>query len=140
MNLELFENDIVNIYNNLLENNVVRKLGIVDHDIFQEKLVQLGTKYNLEVETEYCGVSFYDDESEKRKRGRIDVVYFKNIIPLIALEIDSGLKKSSVKKLVANKKFQYRIWFCYKKKMDMGKYLELIKTYDTKKELIYLLP
>lgn len=140
MNLELFKKDILNIYDDLIENNVVRKLGIVDHDIFQERLVQLGTKYNLEVETEYCGVPFYDNESEKRKRGRIDVVYFQNENPLIALEIDSGLKKSSVKKLVVNKKFQHRIWFCYKREMDMGKYLELIKTYDKKNELIYLLP
>ena len=68
------------------------------------------------------------------------MVYFQNENPLIALEIDSGLKKSSVKKLVVNKKFQHRIWFCYKREMDMGKYLELIKTYDKKNELIYLLP
>lgn len=92
LELKIFNEKVINICNNLLENNMVRKLGIVNHDIFQEKLVQLGEKYNLEVRAEYCGVSFYDDELRKNKRGRIDLAYFKNGISLIALEIDSGLK------------------------------------------------
>lgn len=140
MNLELFKKDILNIYDDLIENNVVRKLGIVDHDLFQDKLFQLGTKYNLIADKEYSGISFCDSDTGKNKRGRIDLVYFKNNEPYIALEIDSGLKKSSVKKLVANNHFKYRIWFCYKKNMDVFKYQEIIKRYDANKELIYLLP
>lgn len=140
MDIELFKKDITNIYNELFENNVVRKLGIVNHDIFQTRLFELGAKYNLEVKTEYCGVSFFDEDLQRRKRGRIDLVYYQDEVPLIALEIDSGLKKSSVKKLVANKNFKYRIWFCYKKKMDMKKYLDLIQANDKQNELIYLLP
>ena len=140
MNLELFKKDILNIYDDLIENNVVRKLGIIDHDLFQDKLFQLGTKYNLIADKEYSGISFCDSDTGKNKRGRIDLVYFKNNKPYIALEIDSGLKKSSVKKLVANNHFKYRIWFCYKKNMDVFKYQEIIKRYDANKELIYLLP
>ena len=140
MDIESFCKDVISMYNELIENNVVRKLGIINHDILQEKLLSLGTKYNLKTKTEYCGISFLDSDTNKKKRGRIDLVYYKDDIPLIALEIDSGLKKSSVKKLVANRIFKYRIWFCYKKNLDMLKYTEVINTYDPERELIYLLP
>ena len=135
-----FCNEVVKIYDELVENNVVRKLGIINHDIFKEKLYQLGNKYNLLAKKEYCGIRFKDIDTDKIKRGRIDLVYYKDNIPYIALEIDSGLKKSSVKKLVANNNFKYRIWFCYKKNLNMCDYKKVINTYDNNKELIYLLP
>lgn len=75
-----------------------------------------------------------------KKWGRIDIVYYKENIPYISLEIDSGLKKSSIKKLLANNQFQYRIWFCYKRDIDLNKYNSIIEIYDQNKELIYLLP
>lgn len=34
-----FCNEIVKIYDELVENNVVRKLGIINHDIFQENYI-----------------------------------------------------------------------------------------------------
>ena len=57
------------IYDELVENNVVRKLGIINHDIFQEKLYQLGNKYNLLAKKEYCGIRFKDIDTDKIKRG-----------------------------------------------------------------------
>lgn len=140
MNLDLFCKDIINIYEKLIEENVVRKLGIVNHDIFQEELFKLGGKYGLSAQKEYRGRSFVDIDTNKKKRGRIDLVYYKGSMPYISLEIDSGLKKSSIKKLLANNKFQHRIWFCYKKDIDINKYNSIIDTYDTNRELIYLLP
>lgn len=140
IDMNLFYEDIKNIYEELVKNNIVRKLGIVNHDIFQDELFKLGKKYGLNAKKEYCGKYFIDSDTDKKKRGRIDLVYYKDTLPYIALEIDSGLKKSSVKKLLANDDFKYRIWFCYKKDMNRTEYNSIIDVYDKNKELIYLLP
>lgn len=123
--VEKLKQEILDIYHDLKENNIVRKLGLIDHDVFQERLKQLGDKYSFEVITEYCGKWFTDIDTLKRKRGCIDVTYFYKTKPFVAIEIDSGLKKSSLKKLSANNNFKYKIWFCFIKMILIYKIIRM---------------
>lgn len=142
LNLDInkLKQEILDIYNDLKRNNTVRKLGLIDHDVFQIRLKELGIKYGFEVVTEYVGKWFTDSDTRKSKRGRIDVTYFHKNKPFIAIEIDSGLKKSSLKKLSANNIFQYKIWFCYKNNLDMQKYKNTIDKYDIHKDIVCFTP
>lgn len=67
--LNLFCEDITNIYERLLKNNIVRKLGIINHDIFQDELSKLGEKYKLLAQKEYCGKVFIDIDTNKKMRS-----------------------------------------------------------------------
>jgi len=134
--------DILKIYYNIIINKSLcgNRGYYPKHDILQEELYKLANKYNLSCQKEYVGIKFYDKEKNKIFQGRIDLAYYLNNNPYIALEIDCGLKGTSIKKLIANKNFKYRIWFCYNRKIKTNKYYKLINTYDKNKELIYITP
>ena len=136
--IESIKNDILKIYDEIIEKGQLSGMGYPNHDIFQNRLKEIATKYNLTYQTEYVGKKFFDVDKGKYKSGRIDIVYFKYNEPYMALEIDMGLKGSSIKKLVANDDFKYRIWFCYNRKVNTKDYFDLINRLDTKKEIIYL--
>ena len=131
--IESIKNDMLRIYDEIVENGQLREMGYPNHDIFQDRLKEIATKYNLTYKTEYVGKRFFDIDKNKYKKGRIDIVYFKDNEPYIALEIDCGLKGTSIKKLIANNDFKYRIWFCYNRKVNSEEYFNLIDRLDTKK-------
>lgn len=136
--IENIKSEILKIYDEIIESKQIGKIGYPDHDLFQERLKEIAIIFNLTYKTEYVGKRFYDKEKMKYKKGRIDIVYYKNSIPYLALEIDMGLKGSSIKKLIANNDFKYRIWFCYNRKVNTQEYYDLINKYDENNEVIYL--
>lgn len=135
--IENIKTDILKIYNYMYDHNKIKKLGYPDHNLFQLYLKQLANKYKLTCKTEYF-TKFYDKEKERYYKGRIDLAYYKNNKPYLILEIDCGLKSTSIKKLLANKEFKYKIWFCYNKNINTEKYYNLINKLDINKEIIYL--
>lgn len=136
--IENIKKDILKIYDEIIENKQIGKIGYPDHDLFQERLKEIAYKYNLTYKTEYVGKRFFDVDKQKYKKGRIDIVYFKNNEPYLSLEIDMGLKATSIKKLIANDEFKYKMWFCYNRKVNTEEYFNLIDKYDKNKEIIYL--
>ena len=133
-------NDIMTIYTTMMDTKQLSKMGYVNHDKFQHYLTFLAEKYNLSYETEYNGKLFYDKFKQKTYSGRIDIVYYKNGEPYISLEIDSGLKGTSIKKLIHNHEFPYKLWFCYNKKANTKDYFDLIHKIDENRDVIYLTP
>ena len=139
--IQSFIEDIKKIYAGLASKNYQNHKNKINHTEFQWALFQLGSKYNLQSQKEYRGRLFLNiDNPEKHIIGRIDNVYFKNGKPFIALEIDSGMKGHSIKKLYANKQFPYRIWFYYGKNPDIVKYETKLDKYDKNREIIFLTP
>lgn len=136
--IESIKKDILKIYNHMIDNKEIGKIGYPDHDKFQEYLKLIANRYDLTYKTEYVGNRFYDNEKDKYYTGRIDIVYYKDNKPYISLEIDCGLKGTSIKKLLANKEFIYKIWFCYNKKVNTKDYYNLINRLDKDREIIYL--
>ena len=132
------KNDIINIYNYMYDNNELELLGYPDHDILQEKLYNIQYKYEyITCEKEYS-IKYYDKDKNKNKRGRIDLAYYYKGNPFILLEMDCGIKPTSIKKLLYDKNFKYKMWFCYNQYVNTEKYYEVIYNLDKNNEIIYL--
>ena len=131
-------NDFIKIYNYIIDKKLTNAEGVPNHDIFQDLLYKLATKYNLECKKEYSGVLWYNKEKKAWRRGRIDIVYFKDGEPYLSLEIDSKLKGHSIKKLKANKQFKYKVWYCYNSRVNTKEYYDLLDKIDPEKDIIYI--
>lgn len=139
MDLESFKNDIIKIYEEMKINSEFGTGGYPDHDKFQYYLTKLANKYELTFKTEYVGKRWFYKKTNKWRKGRIDIVYFKDGIPYISLEIDSHIKENSLQKLVNNDDFKYKIWFCYNESAGKSyEWEEIINRVDTKNNIIYL--
>lgn len=130
--------DFIKIYKYIISNDNLSRNGKPSHDVFQDLLYELASKYSLECKKEYVGVKWYNSEKNAWRRGRIDIAYFKEGEPFLILEIDSGLKGHSVRKLKANNQFKYRVWYCYNKKANTKEYYELLDKIDPEREIIYI--
>lgn len=138
--INIFCNEVIKLYKKLEKEKKYNTLGIINHDEFQLRLLKLGEIYGFAAKKE-IRVEFNKVEDSATKGGFIDVVYYQNGISVLAIEIDSGIKRTSVKKLV-DFDAQYRVWFCYKKDLlqNIQKYKEVIDAFDPDNKVLYLLP
>lgn len=77
------------------------------HSFLQSKIAGLASKFSLVPEEEYVVPHFWGDND-----GYIDVVWAVGSIPVVAIEIDSALRKKSIRKLLAsNSNLQYWVYY-----------------------------
>lgn len=68
------------------------------HSFLQEKISALAGEFSLKPVKEFVLVNY-----DGRRNGRLDVVWCIGSTPVVAFEIDSALRKKSLRKLLASK-------------------------------------
>lgn len=98
------------------------------HDMVQERICRLSKEYGLRGSMEYNIYGYVNDERD----GRIDIMWYRDQKPFVAIELDFSLRKKSIAKLLSCDA-EYRIWvYCGKKALgnfmynnDPGKHIAL---------------
>ena len=96
---------------------------IVHNQLQRELGSAIAERYKLEVKYEY---KIYCIPGEYHN-GYIDMVFYRGVKRVMAIELDSGYKERSLKKLAAVE-FPHRLWICYAKKHKPEK-LERLAAY-----------
>lgn len=122
MSLNDIEIKIKNIYKKNKDYNVSR---IDKHNGTQNDICNLAEEYGYRGKKEFLMPNY----NNNGRNGKIDVVWYKEDIPQVAIEIDSSARPKSIHKLL---EFNgQRIWIYYGSKEDKVK--SLLRKHDKNK-------